>query len=282
MRSETKFLKEQILNVNSLTEKIEILRNSYKCDECYIISAGPSFKEIDPVVLYDKLKDKLVISIKQTYNILNDITDFHLLNPYNYQPYVYSKNEPIICYTEIDGLNYKLPFLKYDLKFTIPLNKSNKENSLSILRNFDDYLIENSHQRPFGPGIMHELGIYLPLLLGIKKVYVIGWDLGSIKSNKIERFYSKKKSNFITNYFIENNPSFYNKYFVPLINKYNYFLFLLGYNSVLNNPGISDNEATFIAESTWDLYKWYQEKNIDLFVISNTSMLDIRIPRTQI
>jgi hypothetical protein len=282
MRSETNLLKEQIKCASSLTEKIELLRNAYNCDECYIISAGPSFKEIDPQVLREKLKDKLVIAVKQTYNLLKEITDFHLLNPYNYQPYEYISNEPIICYTEIEGLDYKLPLLKSDLKFTIPLSECSKEKSLSVLRNFDDYLIENAHQRPFGPGIMHELGIYLPVLLGIKRVYVIGWDLGSAKSNIIERFYNKRNTNFITSYLIDNKPNVYNKYLVPILNKYNYFLFLLGYNRVLNNPGVAKNEASFIADSTWDLYKWYQEKNIDLFVISNISLLDKRIPRIQI
>ena len=283
MRKETRRVKEQIQKSNNLTEKIAILKNSYNCDECYIISAGPSFNEIDPIELNKKLKDKLVISIKQTYNYLSNIADFHLLNPYNYQPYLYPENAPIICYTEISDLKYKVPLLKYDLKFTIPLSKSNKESSLSIMRNFNDYLLENSIDRPFGPGIMHELGIYLPILLGVKKVYVIGWDVGTVKSNQIERFYSKKSFvNFFSRFFIENNPYFYNKYFVPCINKYNFLLFLFGYNSVLNNPGISDNEANFIADSTWDLYKWYKEKDIDLFVISNMSMLDLRIPRTQL
>lgn len=283
MRKETKDVKKKVQSAESLEEKINILKNSYNCEECYIITAGPSFNELDHTYLKNTLKDKLVISVKQTYNILKEVTDIHLLNPYNYQPYLYEENEPIVMYLEISGAKFKLPSLIYDFKFEILKEYANKENSLSIKRNFDNFLLDKSHDRPFGPGIMHELAIYLPVLLNIKKVFIIGWDLGVSKSNKIERFYSKNKlSSYILDIFIEYSPSIYNKLLVPVLNKLNYFLFLIGFNRVLNNPGVSINEADFIAESTWDLYNWYKAKGIDLLVVSNKSMLDYRIPRVKL
>jgi len=158
------------------------------------------------------------------------------------------------------------------------------EKSLAASLKYEKYLLTRSLNRPFGPGIMHELGIYLPLLLGCKEINIIGWDLGEPNNNEIKRFYEQR--NFgkkMQRLVMDISPDFYNKVYVRIINRVNYLRYLLGdKNVVLNTPGITVGEAKFIAKSTKELYLWLKEKSINLNIISNTSMVDKIVPRKKL
>jgi hypothetical protein len=284
MKPQTDKLKKQLKQLTSVEEKIQLLKNKYKDEECYILTAGPSIKDYDPEYIKEKLKDKLVIAVKQTYNIAPDIVDIHLLNPFNYQPYDYTKSEPVILMTTVEGLKAKTPKLQEDLMFYINRNRCKKEDSVAIKLNYEDYLLDKNNYRPFGPGIIHEVGIYLPILFGVKKINVLGWDLGEPKSDEIKRFYEVNEVSKMIQKFIMNiSPSFYNKVYVRVLNKINYYRFLMGNKSViLNNPGIALGEAKFIAKSTKELYLWLKNKDIELNIISNSSMVDKIVPRVRL
>ena len=221
--------------------------------------------------------------MKQTYNIVPDIVDFHLLNSYNYQPYSYEKNEPIIMMAQLSNSTTKTPGSAEDFKFYINRKEATKEGALSNTLNYEAYLLDENLESPFGPGIIHELGIYLPILLGVKVINIIGWDLGAINTNEIKRFYENDNiSKKIEKTIINISPDLYNKIYVRIINKINYYKFLLGSNVVLNNPGITEGEADFIAKSTIELYKWLGSKNIALNIISKNSMVDKIVPRIEL
>jgi hypothetical protein len=284
MRKQTKDIKKQLQSLNTLEEKINLLKDTYKGEGCYILTSGPSMKDYTSEYLREKLKNKLVIAVKQTYNIAPDIVDFHLLNTCNYQPYNYKDSKPIVMMVEIAGSTAKTPELKPDLTLYIDKTEASKEKSLSISLEYEKYLFTKSLKRPFGPGILHEIGIYLPILLGCKKINIIGWDLGEPNNNEIKRFYEysgieKKIQKFIMDF----SPSFYNRIYVRILNKINYIRYLLGSkNIVLNNPGITIGEAKFIAESTKELYVWLKSKNIDMSIVSKNSMVDSIVPRFEL
>lgn len=281
MRPQTKDIKKQLKEYKTLKEKVDYLKDKYKDEECYILTAGPSVNDYAAEYIREKLKDKLVISVKQTYNIAPEIVDFHLLNPCNYQPYNYDQHKPIVLMVEVAEINWKIPDAKIDLTFYIDKNNAKKEKSLAITMDYEKYLLTNSLERPFGPGIMHELGIFLPVLLGCKKINIIGWDLGEPDNNEIKRFYeSSNLQKKLEKKIMDFSPSFYNRFYVGIINKTNYYRFMLGNKKViLNNPGITDGEAKFIATSTKRLYHWLKNKGIDINIISKSSMVDEIVPR---
>ena len=279
--NKTKSLKDKLLTTKSLEEKIHILKDAYFGEECYIITAGPSLKQIDVSSLKDKLKDKLVICVKQTYDVFHEVADFHLLNPYNYK--VYDNHKSIVVFVKPKNESFFLPKLLSHVDFEIDSDYS-RENSLCNKECYQEFLIDKNITRPYGPGIMHEIGIYLPILLGVKKITFISWDLGSPNNDFINRFYMKKSiKSFLEFSLYRLSKNIYNNHYIRILNSINIFLYNIGFeNIILYNPGISENEANFISKSTRSLFEWFKSLNIEVNVISDQSMLDSKFQRKMI
>jgi len=66
MHKDTSYLRNTMLQYEDISDRLAQLYNSYEGETCYIVSAGPSLKNFEEDYLKDKLKDELVISIKQS------------------------------------------------------------------------------------------------------------------------------------------------------------------------------------------------------------------------
>ena len=281
MHKHTETLLASIRRETRLENKLELLKNAYSGEDCYILTGGPSVKEIPVDKLMDATQGKLVIAVKQTYNIVPEAIDFHIINPYNYEPYSFI-NDPVRIRVEIEGSKLKTPQYDPDLTFEIDQKTAGIRNaSLASTMDYENYTLENTTLRPWGPGIMHELVVYLPILLGCKRVYIMGWDLGSPNSEVIDRFYGKNRLLQFVEKFIVNKVSrgFYNRYII-VINFFRNLLSKLGFKVLLNEPSISEDEASFIAKSTAKLYQFFMKHGLDVKIISSTSMVDDAFPRT--
>ena len=95
MIKKTKELKKQIQKYDSIEERLKHFKDKYKDETAYILTCGPSLSEHNENELNERLKDKLVMGIKQAYNKVSDIADFHLLNTYNLSPYSWN-NDSIV------------------------------------------------------------------------------------------------------------------------------------------------------------------------------------------
>ena len=65
MKQITKQLKSNFYTKDSIEERLQLLKNKYQDETAYIVTCGPSLSKHDANILKSKLKDKLVISIKQ-------------------------------------------------------------------------------------------------------------------------------------------------------------------------------------------------------------------------
>lgn len=285
MKKQTLEIKKTLKNLTSLEEKIVFLKNKYAHQECYIITAGPSLRDIPPKILKEKLQDKLVLMVKQTFNVAPELADFHLLNSWNYTPYDYRQNPATIVLMEKTPQDPATPGLQEDLLFNISgvakhLSKEEKlANRLAQKVNFEDYMFEKQLDRPWGPGIMYELGIYLALHLGVSKIITIGWDIGEIGAKTMEHFYDTKKPQILDkpkNLLTHNCTKSKKSWISQLKAK------LFGETVIYNEPGFFDGEVELIAKSTRDLYDWLQQKGVALEVISTNSAVDACVPRQQL
>ena len=205
MKSQTKKLKEQIQPLQYIDERLNVLKNQYKGETAYIIAAGPSLNNFSVNQLKDKLKDKLVFCIKQSYHTYRDICDFHFVNFTNLSPYKWNDTS-IVSWTywfQQHPVTIQQNKWAADLLYPIFRNGNipdKMSQSIMAKRDFENLMFDKTLERPWGPGIIFELAIPTAVHLGVKKIVTIGWDIGDINlwKNKndenerhfVEHFYS--------------------------------------------------------------------------------------------
>jgi len=196
MHKNTLNLINNINQYEDIPDRLKLLKDSYKDETCYIVSAGPSLKNYTQEYLKEKLEDKLVISIKQSFNILKEIVDFHVLNFTNFQPYDYNNTNNIVVWEVFEQYHPEM-ILKNNLKCELMLPVIGNRESDIVKRinesqagklSFDDYTLDKTMDRMYGPGIMYETVIHLALYLGIKKIVTLGWDIGDISKFKGDKY----------------------------------------------------------------------------------------------
>jgi glycosyltransferase involved in cell wall biosynthesis len=248
-----KQIKSSMAKEKKIEKKLAHLKDAFKGETCYILNCGPSLRSYDPDYLREKLGDKLVFAVKQSYNYCPEIVDFHFFNcsnlpmPKDGVHYNYSKNDVI----SVGSSNYPLGVRwdkkqPIDLFMKIPIRTTIK-SFLCDEKNFDDYLLENSPDRPCGPGIMYESVIHTAVHLGVSKIVVLGWDLGGNPRNptEYEHFYDRTEA--------------------------------------LYNPGdILKDEVEKTRVGIKDMNKWLASKEIDLVIASNISRISLTIPRVRV
>jgi glycosyltransferase involved in cell wall biosynthesis len=258
IKQKTKDLKKQIKKLDSLEKKLDLLENSYEGETCYILNCGPSLTKSASEALQEKLKDKLVFSVKQAKDYVPGVTDFHFFNCANTplpdnaflpEHYRYEKEDPII----VASSNYDLgtrwhKFQKQDIFFKIPIRTEINNEFLCLTKQFENYTINNNITRPCGPGIMYETVIYMAVHLGVKKIVVLGWDLSNQDPKKAKDY----------KHFYDDQQKMFNK------------------------GDVLPWEISITCEASEDLYKWLKTKDIELELCSKESQLYEGIPRVEI
>ena len=250
MHPKTTHIREQIGHAGSIEEKLRILAGAYKGETCYLLTCGPSFNENWNDDVKKLLSDKLIISVKQTYDEAKGMVDFHLLNSWNYQPYEYTEPRPVVLAERADD-DPPTPGMEADLFFRIP-DPRDFANRLATTYAFDKWLFTRQVDRPWGPGVVYELGIYLFVHLGVKEVITLGWDLGELNIPLMKHFFKEEAPD---------SPKA---------------------DGLLNKPRIRPFEVQDIAESTRALYYWLRSKGIYLYIVSARSLVDPVAPRISI
>tara|TARA_B100000900_G_scaffold414104_1_gene439806 strand:- start:12889 stop:13515 length:627 start_codon:yes stop_codon:yes gene_type:complete len=143
--------------------KLDALHNFHKNSEGVILSCGPSIKKYENEII--NLKNVIIIGVKQAIR-LAPYLNYHLLNFVNVAKYNYEKPKPIVLET-VRVKNKSNADIRFPFRHTKPLSST---------LNFSKYEMSKSFTRPWGPGIMYELGFYLAFHLGLNKITTYGWD----------------------------------------------------------------------------------------------------------
>ena len=259
MDKNTLEIKKNIDFLDTYTEKNKFIHNKYEGKTCYIVATGPSLRNFDYSELKKRLKDELVICIKQSYDLLKEECDFHIYNCGNYKNYDYKDSNAMVveCTAYENLLNQECDF-KYVIK------ERNFARSLAIVKNFDFWTLSNFSNdviRPYGPGIMFEIVFYFAHHLGIKEIVTIGWD-NSLKLKEGQtgvHFYDYDGYENIKDY--------------------------ITHNDVNDNPAAVSSlstEAMITAECIVDWYFWLKQQGIELKIISDYNPASSMIPRIEV
>ena len=270
MKSGTSALKNRIAIAGDLKNGLNVLRDAYKGQRGWLLTCGPSIKDHDPQVLQDRIRDDVVISVKQTLDLIGGCADFHLLNSWNIQPYNYSSNAPVVL-MERGPHDPEVPDIEWDMCFPVTgVDPSTPRdvrlaNRLAQRCNFDDYLFDTTLDRPWGPGVVYELGIYLAVHLGLSELIAVGWDIGQRNTSKMEHFYDSEKPQVLTKArgFFRHSKKKEDE-------------------SLYNQPGYYQAEVDVIADSTGACARWLESKGVSLKIVSDRSLVDSAVPRVSL
>ena len=202
MRKTTKKLVKQIRELEYVEDRLKLLHDTYSDCKAVILAPGPSLND------YENLKEDLesrddlvVLSIKQAYDKVGSLTDFHIVNTYNfdkYNGYEYESEDSIVFYGLSESFaNEQMEkiLVKPSLcdLFVMVKNPPYIEYSDCIHKsaNFDLFkLLKDENRSQWGTSILYEQAIPMALLLGCKDITTIGWDLTtgvhSYKDDEVE------------------------------------------------------------------------------------------------
>ena len=266
MHYKTKELKKNIEKHELIPDRLSEMENFYKDETAYIVTCGPSLNDIPEDELKEKLKDKLVIANKQSYNNLGKVVDFHILNIINYQPYTYESNETINIWEVFEQFHPEM-ILKneWPCHLMLPVignhvpNPHRMDESQAGKLSFDDWTLDKTINRQFGPGMMYEIIFHLAVYLGVKKIVVVGWDIGDLSS------YSGDDPNEVI---------FHDHFYSKEDNKYG--------KITEARCGMSYREMQVVIDSTEFLKKWLNSKGIELELVSDKSSAHKSIKRVKL
>ena len=249
MRKRTKKLVKQIRELEYVEDRLKLLHDTYSDCKAVILAPGPSLND------YENLKEDLesrddlvVLSIKQAYDKVGSLTDFHIVNTYNfdkYNGYDYESLDSIIFYglsesyaqAQLEKIQVKpSPCDIYVLVKNPPYIEY--EECMHKSQNFDLLkLLKDKNRSHWGTSILYEQAIPMALLLGCKDITTIGWDLSTGKHS-----YKDDEVGF--------------------------------------KPNKAETERTNDSiESTKGLCEWFKKENIDFKIISETNPAYDKIKR---
>jgi len=250
-------LNDILKNIHEQSETGECFFNSIHNirseKEAVIMATGPTISKYSDKQYNDFLKDKDLFSIKQVFDKLPQYTDVHFFNCCNLPKqngevgYSYNKYRPfVVASSNFPNGGGRWPSSQFmHLFFKIPAVPIAGPDVLWNSKKFEDFLFENTLQRPCGPGIFLETVLFFVLHLGYKNIYTIGWDY-SKTNESYGHFYNenKKATNVAT-------PSVFQ----------------------------SANESNKSIELTGEIAKWLKSKNVSLKVVGDISCVSSEFER---
>ena len=247
-------LKRELQN-KTIEQKVMLLKDSFKGDDCYILNCGPSLSDYNRDNLAEFLKDKLVLSVKQAYDLFSEVTDFHFFNCSNlpkreeiYAPHYKNSRDTItIASSNYDEYRRWSAVQTSDVFFKIPIRTEINNEFLVRTGKIDDFLLKSQVERPCGPGIMYETVLFTAIHLGVKSITCLGWDLTMDK-----------------------------------VNENNYKHFYGSTEGLMNRGDILEWEIEETRNFSKTLYEWMLANNIELKLASKRSSLYDKIPRVHL
>lgn len=248
MNSKTASLKQDLLTLETVEERLAKLKNSFKDRKAVILAPGPSLNEYDLSCLYDR-DDLVIFSVKQAYDKVREQTDFHILNTYNfdkYNGYDYANLNCIIFYglsqSFIQAQLEKLAIKPHPVDLWVPVVNPptiSYEECIHKSADFDKFfLLGNETKTWWGTSILYEQAIPLALHIGCTELFTVGWDLGTGAHS-----YSVHEVNY-----------------------------------KVNDAEVERTQDSI--NTTSELYDWFNLHNLSLQICSDTNPADSRFKRT--
>lgn len=252
-------IRHKTITANGLEEKLRALEGAGENASAIVLSAGPSLKRYSKTDLERLCSDKIVICVKQAFDVCPVPCHFHLLNPWNYKKYDYGEHKPLVVFESRGANEPPTTGLCADLHFPVSKN-AETQDWLAKTRDFDEHLFTKTLTRPWGPGILYELGFYLIIHLHIKNALILGWDLSMDSRGTVTHFYESR--------------------YEKIVKRLRGYLQSRERNQQQNATTIGEFDE--VAKSTCDLNTWMTAKGTEILLPSENVVACGNIPRVKL
>lgn len=169
--SKIRTIRNIVLRCGTPDEQLRAIQGSYADRRMWLFSCSSELNEHTHESLDDAIApNDCVACVKQSITRAPRC-DFHLLNRIKLDAYEYGANHPVTIGYEQGGCR---PPCDIVCGFSTPSYRP--EDSVTSRGDFDAWTFEKTHVRPYGPGIVNELGFYLAVHLGVREVVTVGYD----------------------------------------------------------------------------------------------------------
>jgi hypothetical protein len=245
----------------------------YHDKEIIITACGPSIRKYKEEIIEKSQSPKsILICIKQSYNLFQELCDYHIVNTSNAKkykylrkihPYKFNKTKP----TVIIGTSDKENTIFMDYHYIYETQHHGISQLIASQKNLKYFHLipnnckEDSLLRQWGPGIMYEFVLPFALLSGAKKITTYGWDI-SDKNHQNSHFDEVTLTKFIRKLF--EKFIFDEDYYKDRRrhNAWNYFLHKYGFT--YNKATMFDGEDLIVESFRNIIKEFYSKKGIEL------------------
>jgi len=235
--------------------------------------------------LRDVLPGVLTIAVKQAIDVTGDQTDFHCWNPFNVRKFARPSSTTLRCLVE-ESTGRIPQWNRSDLAFPQVSADGLLQSSLALHRDFEGYLLADTPVRPFGPGIMYELVLYLAVHLGVSEIITIGWDIAN-SGGQNTHFYDREagESFFQTaRPTVAPPPSLGDR--LPRSLRYPARLaktrIAHARGQIYNRARPLPGETDLVADSTAAAARWLAESGVSVAAVTTSTHLDAGIRRLSV
>ena len=142
-----------------------------------------------------------------------------------------------------------------DVMFPVIRNHGTMDNTQAARLDFDDFTMDKTYDRAWGPGLMYEMAIPLAMFLGCKEIITVGWDIGDISKFSGDN---------------QNEEQWQDHFYE-------------GKSNIQYAPtSMTKQEVELVTESVSFVHKWLKEKGIDFKICSDRNPADKSIPRVEL
>ena len=258
MKTYTSLLKKELIKLDSCEERIDFLKDKYQGKTAVIILPGPSLNDYDHNQLreiFSTREDLVIMPNKGAYDISLETSDFHLMNPWNIDrknPIKYIKEENTIPFWNVTAA--------YQEEHTLMISDNNhpcdiwvpvltepwikKEECIHSTCNFDQFwMLGKEYKTIWGTPIVYSTTIPLALHLGCRDFIIMGWDTHLLHKGKDGNTHFKEDGTF------------------------------------KKDLNVLLEEEEKIVKSSYKLYDWCQNNNINIKLLTDISPIDPRFER---
>ena len=247
-------MRKSIENKNNFIDKMNEIKHNCSGKDFVVFGCGPSFNERTKEEMSSFCKDKVVVCIKQSYFRYRDICDIHFYNDNNLVEYEHGEDILTVSSSRLPYSKAKNQIWRNQREsdFHFEIQGYSFDETIASTNNFEINNISKCFNKTrWGPGIILECVFPFLSYISPDNIYVLGWDYESpdIKGG------------------------FHMKHFYPNENR-DYF----------TRPAEKcwPEENALLVRNSKFLNDYFLKRNINLFVLSESSHVSSEIRRVKI